>query len=189
MPIPTVTYVDILSPSDMRVRKWWIYCVYLILFCFLMNFFTLLETTSDTHVRSATVILVSYAIVTFKIFLSSLTLYIPYHCGYKYPGTKWLAFMLISIPFAVLKEVRLFQVNAMAAANNPSADPDVLYGDAIGVIVMVCLYSVWVVMCWRLRKVNKKVQRYMKSQEQKSEQRAEHLPFEISTESQSLVHA
>lgn len=74
-----------------------------------------------------------------------------YHCIYKNPGTKFLTFLLLMAVLNLLA-IPVFYLKGFMAPQLP-----IPYFGLIQ-IISHCLTLCWMIVCWRMRKVNKKLQ-------------------------------
>lgn len=131
------------------IRKTWLWLLWAIATESLFHFLDLLEMPDDVAVRAPAVVMASFCIVTAAFLGTLLKFYILYYCAYKHPGTKYLTFCLIVGPLQLLKEFKDLQAD--------------VHPLLLGILVFYFALNIaWYYFGWRLRALNKQLQRQEK---------------------------
>lgn len=147
----------ILNESDQRVRKNWLRLLIAItVFTAIFDFFSVFDHINADKVRSTSEIAFSFFVVFGKSLITLVLSYIIYYFAYKHHGNKYLMVQLLLSPFwlvgefaSTLKEFKNMQIDQVSTEWR------------VFLVITLCLTSAlgiwWLVLGWKLRKINKKI--------------------------------
>lgn len=160
-------FADILSPSDVKTRKWWLRLTLAFGASVLLGCLDVGDKISNDHVRTVGEIIIMFALVIAQTIMPLLSLYIPYHCGYKYPGTKWLMFILIMGPLTILTTFKEIMGEFSQSGITASDDPISFYLFWGFMMIPVFIIIAWLIMTAKLRAVNMRIKKAIEMQDKK----------------------
>lgn len=138
-----MTHKPILTESEQKTRKQWLVIFYVILIYNTLYQFYIMNFYSDPNSFPLVSIVISFAIIV-------LFAVIQYHCIYRKYGTRWLTFFLYSIPIGAALSIAILYFRPAGLVKNPP----ILFQ-----IIPILLAIVYWVPCYKLRKINKRIQR------------------------------
>ena len=138
--------------NEKRIRKQWL--IMLILSGLITMAVTVLQQRFDPSLN--TIPQARYWVTAVSLLSSLVFGFVSYHCIYKKPGTKLLIFCLIlSLGSLVINPILYLSGRLNPPAYIPYYGAILLMTQGTGIL--------WIVVCWRMLKVNKRLQAVSRS--------------------------
>jgi len=140
-----------MDENDKKVRKQWL--IVFIVSILINSIVTSLQFLFDPALANPP--LVKPIVMTFVLLGIGTFSFILYRCIYKKPGTKLLVFCLI------MTTITLVMTPILYLTGKAQPPPHIPYYGAY-IIVTQAMGIVWIVLCWRMRKTNLRLQALQK---------------------------